>query len=250
MTMQPLFSGAAAFETRQMRVCITANLVIIALLTTYLVIEFPFAQLSWPFALGALLAGYFVADFVSGVVHWGMDTWFDQESMGRVVSIAREHHTHPQNIMGYSFIEYGALGSAPAAPLCALGGLVALLLPVAHGGYLLMLFWLVVAVALLFGTSFHNLGHYRAKWGIVRLAQRLGLVNSPMHHNVHHRDQTVRYCVINGWANYPCDAFGVWRGLERIIASLTGAVPRSDDIAWQQHYRETGLLPGQRPFVQ
>jgi hypothetical protein len=30
-------------------------------------------------------------DFMSGVVHWRMDTWADEPTFGRAVAIAREH---------------------------------------------------------------------------------------------------------------------------------------------------------------
>ena len=58
--------------------------------------------------------------------------------------------------------------------------------------------------------------------------------------------QTIHYCVVNGWANYLCDGFYVWRGLERVIAAVTGLVPRADDFEWQRNYRETGVLADPR----
>jgi hypothetical protein len=47
-------------------------------------------------------------------------------------------------------------------------------------------------------------------------------------------------------ANYLCDGFYVWRGLERVIAAVTGLVPRADDLEWQRNYRETGVLADPR----
>jgi hypothetical protein len=83
----------------------------------------------------------------------------------------------------------------------------------------------------------HNLAHRPARSAIMRLAQRFHLVCPPAHHWVHHRQQTIHYCVVNGWANYLCDGFYVWRGLERVIAAVTGLVPRADDLEWQRNYR-------------
>jgi ubiquitin-conjugating enzyme E2 variant len=56
----------------------------------------------------------------------------------------------------------------------------------------------------------------------------------------------VHYCVVNGWANYVCDGLHVWRALERVIQAFTGLVPRADEVEWQRHYRETGILAGPR----
>jgi ubiquitin-conjugating enzyme E2 variant len=78
---------------------------------------------------------------------------------------------------------------------------------------------------------------------VLRLAQKLHLVVTPEHHWVHHRsDQIIRYCVINGWANYVCDSLRIWRGLEWLVRALTGAQPRRDDLEWQRRYKETGTL--------
>jgi plasmanylethanolamine desaturase len=86
-----------------------------------------------------------------------------------------------------------------------------------------------------------SVGHPRSAF--IRVAQKMHLVISPEHHWVHHReDQIVRYCVINGWANYLCDRLHVWRRLEWLIRMLTGAVPRRDDLDWQRRYEETGTL--------
>ena len=91
--------------------------------------------------------------------------------------------------------------------------------------------------------SFHNLGHRRSKSRLLQLARKLRLVITPEYHYVHHRNgQTVRYCVINGWANYLCDKLRIWRGLEWLVHAATGAVPRHDDRKWQRRYRETGTL--------
>ncbi|WP_038967388.1 fatty acid desaturase CarF family protein, partial [Bradyrhizobium diazoefficiens] len=75
-----------------------------------------------------------------------------------------------------------------------------------------------------------------------RMAQRLHLVCSPEHHLRHHRDHTVRYCVINGWANYPCDSLRLWSRLERLVTATTGRTPRADDAEWQRKLNDTGIF--------
>ena len=61
-----------------------------------------------------VLVGVFLGDLFTGFVHWMTDTWFDEVMLTRVVSIAREHHLHPYNIVGYSFRDYVGYTSWPA----------------------------------------------------------------------------------------------------------------------------------------
>jgi ubiquitin-conjugating enzyme E2 variant len=238
----PFFKEATPREIRLMRFFIAANGAMVVFCAVYLVRHSFDAGLRWPWLMLASLAGYFVADFVSGAVHWGMDTWFDESMLGRAVSIAREHHTHPSHVLLYGFLEQSSFGSAPSAMVFGPIALATSLLPVTALTYALMIVWFVVCVCMLFGMHFHNLAHRPARIAILRLAQRLHLLCPPAHHWVHHRQQTIHYCVVNGWANYPCDRLQVWRALERLISALTGAEPRADDLTWQIKFRQTGIL--------
>jgi ubiquitin-conjugating enzyme E2 variant len=239
----PFFLAAKPGEIFKMRLCVGGNIAVLAGCLVYLALQAGPSGVTWPAVLAALLVGYFLADFASGVVHWGLDTWFDDASLGRAVAIAREHHTHPQHILGYGFLEHAALGSFPSLLVIGPAALATALSPAGPASYCLMIVWALISGCLLFGTSFHNLGHRPAKSRAILLLQRLRLVVTPNYHWVHHRsDQVVRYCVINGWANYPCDKLRVWRGMEWVVRVVTGARPRFDDHAWQRQFRETGRL--------
>jgi plasmanylethanolamine desaturase len=245
MTIQvkPYFAEATPREHWIMVACVGANFLVMAWCAIYLVLAYHASGMTWPLIAGVLVIGYFIADFASGLVHWGVDTWFTECVFGRVVSIAREHHTHPQNIVGYPFLERSTLGSAPSAVFIGLASLVTALFPVSATSYSLMIVWFVTSTCLFLGNDFHNLAHRRPTSPLLRLAQKLRLVLTPEHHWVHHRsDQIIHYCVINGWANYPCDRLRVWRGLEWLVHALTGAEPRRDDLEWQRRYKETGTL--------
>jgi ubiquitin-conjugating enzyme E2 variant len=246
MQPTPFFKDATPTVKWVMRLFVGANIVVILCCAAYLVRHFATSGLGWPSMLAAALAGYFLADFTSGVIHWSMDTWFDERTLGRAIAIAREHHTHPHHIHGYGFLEHASLGSTPSAVVFGLALLVTVLFPVSAVTYALTIVWFVNSNCMLFGTSFHNLAHRPARSAIMRLAQRLHLVCPPAHHWVHHRQQTIHYCVVNGWANYLCDGFYLWRGLERVIQAVTGIVPRADDLEWQRNYRETGVLADPR----
>ena len=239
------FAEGTPRERWLMRVSVGANLAVMLFCGAYLVFEYQESGATWFYIAGAMLAGYFVADFASGLVHWGIDTWFSARVLGRAVAIAREHHTHPQHILEYGFLENSALGSAPSAVFIGAASIVTAALQTSVLTYGLMIVWLITSTCLFFGTSIHNLGHRRSASRLLWLLQKLHLIITPEHHWVHHRsDQVVRYCVVNGWANYVCDALRVWRGLEWLVQSLTGAIPRRDDLEWQRHYKESGALPG------
>ncbi len=181
----------------------------------------------------------FLGDFVTGLVHWAVDSWFDERSLGRLVMIAREHHTHPTHVLHYGFLEHATLGSTIVIPgILPVWGMAQLILPTA-AALAASFVCCVVALCLFFGTTLHNLGHRRSRSAVLRFLQRARLLISPTYHAVHHRPpQTRRYCVVNGWADAVCDRLGVWRALERAISRMTGAVPRQDDEDWQRHWPE------------
>jgi len=241
--VEPYFAKGTPHEHLVMRICVGANLAVMMFCAGYLFFECRASGTGWAEIIAAFLIGYFVADFASGAVHWGLDTWFSEREFGRAVAIAREHHTHPQNILGYNFLEHSTLGSAPSAVVIGPLAVATALFPASVATYMLMIVWLVTAACLFFGTSFHNLAHQPPQSRLIRLLQRYYLVITPQHHWVHHRaDQVIRYCVINGWANYICDPLRVWRHLEWLVQTLTGAEPRRDDLEWQRRYKETGTL--------
>jgi Lipid desaturase domain len=161
-----------------------------------------------------ILIGLFMADFLSGFVHWVTDTWFDEVLSDRVVSIAREHHLYPSHILGYGFRDYVAYSSWPT--ILALGP-IELLLTLAFAPAV----WLYPLVFLCLTVNVHHGGNH-----------------------------DIRYCVINGWANFVFDHIGFWRGLERLVTILTGAHPRRNDQAWRTRFHnDPDFLPTERKRV-
>jgi ubiquitin-conjugating enzyme E2 variant len=226
-----------------MYIAVVANGLLVTFSFGYLLAGFDLAWRHWYIVVIALGVSYFVADFASGVVHWATDTWFNEKQLGRLIGIAREHHTHPRYILGYRFLEHATLGSTPSAGLF---WPIALLIAASPGSivtYVSMITIFTTSLCLLCGGFLHNFGHRRATSPIARLAQRFRLVITPEHHAIHHLgDQTIQYCIVNGWANPLCDKFGIWRTLESIVSKLTGACARENDHKWQEHFRITGEL--------
>jgi hypothetical protein len=239
--LKPYFCDATPTVKNVMRFFVGSNLALIVFCAGYLALNLAASGPAWPYTLVASPVGYFIADFLSGTIHCAMDTWVNEQVLGRAVAIARDHHTHPQNILGYTFLDYASLGATPSALVVGPAVIVTVLFPITAVTGFIFVVWFVVSACLLFGTNFHNSCH-RPPTRLAALAQKRHLTVPPRQHWMHHRNQTIHYYVINGWANYICHQFIVWRGLEWTISRLTGAQPRSDDLAWQRRYEDTGTL--------
>lgn len=193
-----------------------------------------------PAALGvalAVLAAMYCADLVSGLLHWAFDTWFD-EDMGfirRMVIMVREHHVYPQRIFQFSVFHDAGTLSWIAFFLTAPLVLGAILAATPAAG--LLSYAVATAVVftplLVFMLEFHKCGHRRESPLWVRVLQRAGLLLSWRHHIRHHSgNHDINYCLINGWADRTLGRLGLFRGLERAIERLTGAVPQHNDHEW------------------
>ena len=142
---RPFFFESTPFERRCMRLSVGANLAVIASCAVYLFLEYELSGVTWPYIVAGILVGYLTADFASGLVHWGMDTWFDQAVFGRAGAIAREHHTHPQHILAYGFLEHATLGSAPSAVFIGLAVLLTAGCAISPLSYFFVIIWLITS---------------------------------------------------------------------------------------------------------
>ena len=241
--IKPFYAESTVGEDRTMLICVIANCLLVAFCAIYIASAYIALQPAPITTMLALLLGYFLADVASGLVHWATDTWFSEKQFGRLIAIAREHHTHPSHILGYRFLENATLGSAPSSLFIGPVAIAIAFFPPSSFLYAIMIVLFLVSLTLLFGTSLHNIGHRKARSPVIKVAQKLRLVITPAYHHVHHSGvQTTRYCTVNGWANPLLDRIGFWRFLERWISRITGAVPREDDVRWQSHFRETGEM--------
>ncbi len=205
-----------------------------------------------PAALGvvaAVLAGVYLADLASGLLHWAFDTWFDDGTtfVRRMVLQVREHHIHPGRIFRIHFTQdagtlswIALLVTAPWLAAAAFAGAEsaagALLAYVVAAG-------VVFNPLLVFMLEFHKCGHRPCGPAWVKVLQRLRLVLPVKHHLTHHSDNhDVNYCIINGWADVTLGRLGLFRGLEWLIHRLSGAEPQRDDYAWFERFGRP--LPG------
>lgn len=194
------------------------------------------AALSSPASVAAaaagLVLGYLAADLLSGTVHWFCDTFFSEETpwIGRsVIRPFRDHHRHPEGIVGYRILDQDGTAYFLNAPLLLLLWRRGMPEPDAQ-------LWVLACGAALgfalgsFGTNlFHKWAHAERVPPGVRWLQRRRLILSPAAHAAHHRSYTGGYCVTTGWLNPVLDRFDLFgrlaRGVRRLQRVRRRAVP-------------------------
>jgi hypothetical protein len=195
----------------------------------------------WPLILLAIIVATFLADFLSGLLHWAFDTWFNASptALRRMVFVVREHHLRPARIFRYRLRdEVGMLswfGLLLASPFLAFA-----LLPAGEPGpvrFAAAVAGVTASLEIVLMLEFHKCGHRMRRGRLIRGLQRIHLLLSPEQHLRHHSgEHDVNYCLITGVADRTVGRLGAFRLLERCICAVTGAVPRADDVEWAKRY--------------
>ncbi|RDD47005.1 Transmembrane protein 189 [Trichoplax sp. H2] len=183
--------------------------------------------------------GILVADFASGAVHWGCDTWgsIDLPVIGHaLIRGFREHHVDATAITRHDFVETNGDNFLTSA------------LVLSNQFYRfyyqdsnvamdwITLEYLILAVTLFvaFTNQIHKWAHsYYGLPPLVEWLQNHHVILPRQHHKIHHvAPHDTYYCITTGWLNYPLEVIGFWNKLENIIEKLTGVAPRADDMKW------------------
>uniref|UniRef100_A0A914XF48 Lipid desaturase domain-containing protein n=2 Tax=Plectus sambesii TaxID=2011161 RepID=A0A914XF48_9BILA len=239
----PQHAGAQKLASMYSREKRLQEIFSIVLTSTLFVVDFAFLfyrihMASWKAILMAAILGILAADFLSGLVHWGADTWGTVETfVGRnFIRPFREHHVDPTAITRHDFIEV----NGDNFMLC--------FWKFAHiawqhatlstedltSVYAYHWFWMLLGLYVAFTNQIHQWSHTYfglSEW--IKLLQRWRLVLPRQHHKVHHvAPHAICYCITTGWLNRPLDAIQFWRGAEWLVTKTTGWLPRQDDMKW------------------
>jgi ubiquitin-conjugating enzyme E2 variant len=181
-----------------------------------------------------VLAALLLADFASGLVHWGADTWGSERMpvLGeRFLRPFRVHHQNPEDILRRGFVDLNGDVALLGLPLLA-GGL---LIPLSEvEGRLATVFCVALGACSLPTNQVHQWAHRSSPPSWVRWLQRRGLILSRERHALHHAaPYTTHYCITTGWCNRLLTRIRFFPTVEGWISRLTGLVPRSDEAIFR-----------------
>jgi hypothetical protein len=189
--------------------------------------------------------GVIVADFASGLLHWGADTWgrADLPVIGRRLLVPfRVHHLNPNDFLRRRFLDTN--GDVATLTIPALLGLLVIPLDTAWQQSLATAGLTFCA----FGgmtNQIHQCAHSPSPPTVVRALQSSGVLLRPAQHASHHEGlYDTGYCITTGWCNRPLEAIRFFRQLEHVITRLSGVVPRADEQTLA-----TRDQPGHRPVA-
>ena len=186
---------------------------------------------TWSILL-AIVAGAIFADFVSGLVHWFADTWFEETMpiLGRrLLRPFRVHHVNPDDFLRRNFIDTNGDVSMVMLPLL----LSIYLAPPIAGVFLLS-----ACVAAWPTNQVHQWAHMPDPPRAVAWLQSKGVLLSGDDHRKHHEPPYVDYyCIATGWLNRPLTKIQFFRRLEALVTRVTGLEPRVDDTRFIESVR-------------
>lgn len=165
-----------------------------------------------------LLAGWLLADFLSGLVHWAEDKF----GRGRehwpligphVFAPNLLHHERPLDFTRYPFVTRNWTTWIAASA-------IALPLLLAFGPS----WWLLAAwIGGMMANEVHAWSHrpeMTPEWA--KPLQHVGLINYRSEHGLHHiPPHGEAFCILTAWLNPVLDTIGFWRLLDSAVRGIT-----------------------------
>ena len=181
---------------------------------------------------GQALAGWLLADLGSGVIHWAQDRYGSPRwpLVGGIVRDTIRHHRKPMGFLDKPVLARSA--RMIALSLAVLGVLLVAGAPLA--------FALPLSAGIFLSNEIHAAAHAKAASlpRPVRALQRMGLIQSPLHHAAHHRHlKNVNFCTLTDWVNPVLERVRFWRRLEALMRYSAGIRTRRDPVVRRQQRR-------------
>jgi hypothetical protein len=177
----------------------------------------------------AMAIGMLGADLLSGLVHWGFDTWgsVDTPVLGKLaIRTFRQHHIDPKAMLHHDFVETNGHNFALALTLTAGGLCVVPVHDASQRSLFAGLCMLAMALFVSVTSQIHKWAHMDEPPRWVRPLQRMRLLLSPSHHQKHHdAPHDSHYCITVGWLDELLLHTGSFRSVEAAIQRATGIKP-------------------------
>lgn len=160
------------------------------------------------------MAVIFLADFITGLVHWLEDSYWSIETpiLGKwLIEANLAHHKNGQAFLQKTWLE-------SSWDLLLIGTIIVTVAAFFHClTWELCLFALIIANA----NQIHKWAHvtrYENKPKLVGMLQKMYILQRTQHHGQHHRKpNNTHFCIVTNWLNPILDKLKFWRGLEYIV---------------------------------
>lgn len=171
------------------------------------------------------VAGYALADLLSGVVHFLADNFGSPETpfLGKAfVMPFRDHHFDPKGILHHPFMIANGNNCLVALPTLLI---VFFFVPVAgtFAGYLFGSFFLSLSLSVFLTNQFHKWAHTDDPPRVVEWLQARGIILSREHHDLHHTSPfDTYYCITAGWWNGVLERSRFFERVTPLLKRITG----------------------------
>ena len=182
----------------------------------------------------ALVLGMVGADLVSGVVHWGFDTFGDVDTpvVGKLaIRTFRHHHVDPTAMLKHDFIETNGHNVTLSLVLTTTGlWLVPSAGAASRGALFGAVCMVTMAIFVSITSQIHKWAHMASPPRLVRRLQRMRVILSPDHHDRHHAaPHRENYCIALGWLDGTLRRTRIFEHTERLIQAITGVAPQHSE---------------------
>lgn len=216
-------------------ICISLMILNLFLIIRYLCVD------RMGIVIAAAFCGIITADFGSGIVHWGADTWGSVELpiIGKAyLRPFREHHIDPTSITRHDFFETNGDNFMLAIPMLAYvtNTFITKSSTEIQDEYPICAYLFLCSIFVALTNQIHKWSHTYfdlPRWVVFLQDQHIILPRR--HHRIHHVSPHETYfCITTGWLNWPLEKLRFWSTMETVIEYVTGCKPRADDFKWAQ----------------